>query len=97
MNPDSLAESIRTARHLDLLQVLCRIAEKPTPISDLAVDLGISDAGITHIADKLEELRFAERRRSTDPLKDRRCVHLAITHHGADAFNEILSAGLALV
>lgn len=95
MTAASLAAMLFRARDLDLsdhaLQALCILSAGSLSLTDLASQIGISTAAITHIADRLESLSYAER---TRPSSDRRVILLRLTETGNCALGDILSDGV---
>lgn len=75
---------LTTLNHIETVRAL---VTGPETMTAVAAKLGISTAGLTHLADKLEKLGILERKRGTT---DRRSIWLKLTAKG-----ESLAAKLA--
>lgn len=99
MQPTALRRIFSLARqhHLNLTQAeaLCLLAEHGSiTVGALAHELGVSTAAVTHIAEALVKLTFANRRSG---MSDRRHIWLDITATGVAALEQISKNGPTLV
>ncbi len=70
------AAGLTCINHIETVRLL---ASGPETMTAVAERLGISTAGVTHLADKLEKLGILTRIRGT---KDRRAIWLRLTPEG---------------
>lgn len=79
---------------LNQAEIVRLLAEGPETMTALAAKLGVSTAGVTGIADKLEKLELLERHRGR---QDRRSVWLKLTPHGRQIAAGMLSTSAAAI